>query len=289
MRDPRIDVLLRGSRLNGRSSLPLAWDGLTVERRVAPAIERCEETLDCHYMLLWCGHPIAAERDYRPGRFVHVVKSPGTISLGAAGRLAAVRPRSPYDVVACAIDTDAVERIVMECDIRPGIALHQHLGAADIPLAHLIHLLALEAEEGGASGRLYGDSLAHAALSRFITIAQTDFVPPRGDSPLPKHRLRHVLDRIEAEYDQDLSLNDLARESGYSRAHFLRMFRLATGKTPHQYLRDVRLDRARDALTHDGGTLAEIAAAVGFSSHSHLTRLFLKRFNLTPSAFRRIK
>ncbi|UPK40302.1 helix-turn-helix transcriptional regulator [Bradyrhizobium sp. 186] len=76
----------------------------------------------------------------------------------------------------------------------------------------------------------------------------------------------------------NLSLAELANESGYSRAHFLRMFRAATGKTPHQYLLHVRLERAREQFQTGLASILEIALATGFASHSHLTRQFRQRF-----------
>ncbi|QFY62691.1 helix-turn-helix transcriptional regulator (plasmid) [Rhizobium grahamii] len=67
------------------------------------------------------------------------------------------------------------------------------------------------------------------------------------------------------------------------------MFRLATGKSAFEYLRDVRLERARQALISTDDGIAEIAASVGLSSHSHLTRLFIKKFGISPSCYRREK
>src|SRR5262249_40816086 len=54
-----------------------------------------------------------------------------------------------------------------------------------------------------------------------------------GVSPLPPRLLRRVLERMQADLHANLDLAALAAESGYSRAHFLRTFRAATGQTPH--------------------------------------------------------
>jgi AraC family transcriptional regulator len=71
--------------------------------------------------------------------------------------------------------------------------------------------------------------------------------------------LNRVREKIEANLDTDLSLHILAEESGYSRAHFLRMFRAATGLTPHQYVLDLRLSRAQDCLKQDGASIVDVA------------------------------
>jgi AraC family transcriptional regulator len=85
----------------------------------------------------------------------------------------------------------------------------------------------------------------------------------------------------------ELSLQVLAKESGYSRVHFVRMFRAATGYTPHNYLLKLRLDRARELLASPTLSLTDIALECGFSSHSHLSRVFRQALGATPSEYRR--
>jgi AraC family transcriptional regulator len=263
------------------------WDRLIVERRQAGGLERPETTLDQHYLLLWQGQPSVTERAYRPGQFVRQVKQPGTLSLGIAGTLPAVRAHSSFDVIACLIDPMAIERIADESDLQVARTLHGHLGFEDEALAQLMRLAAAEASAGHPNGRLYGDSISRAIVSRFLAVAGHR---PIQDSPeasaLAPHRLKRVLDLIASDFAQDLSLAALADPSGYSRAHFLRMFRNATGKSPLRYLQDHRLDMARRQLASRSGSITEVAQAMGFSSHSHLTRLFREKFGLTPSAFR---
>jgi AraC family transcriptional regulator len=87
--------------------------------------------------------------------------------------------------------------------------------------------------------------------------------------------------------DTELSLQVLAKESGYSRVHFVRMFRAATGYTPHNYLLKLRLDRVRELLAKPTLSLTDIALECGFSSHSHLSRVFRQVLGAAPSEYRR--
>lgn len=288
MNDMSIDTLVQGSTLQGRSSTALGWEGLVVERRTAPPSEWAQAAIDRHYALLWCGKPTDTERQYRGGRFTRIVKQPGTISMGAAGHLPSARALAAFDVVACVVDPGYAERLMTDDDRCPW-ALHEQLGTQDTALASLIGLAAQEANDGGPAGKLYADSLCLAVVSRFIHVGRrdTDSSLQARESALPPQRLRRVLDKIETEFTRNLSLDELALESGYSRAHFLRMFRAATGKTPHRYLQDFRLDRARVQLSAGGASLVDIAAMVGFSSHSHFTRLFRQAYGTTPADFRR--
>jgi AraC-like DNA-binding protein len=90
---------------------------------------------------------------------------------------------------------------------------------------------------------------------------------------------------LEERYDEDLSLADLTRRSGLPRHHLIRAFRRETGLTPHAYLVDVRVRRARERLRR-GETPGEVAAATGFCDQAHLTRAFKARLGVTPGAFR---
>ena len=107
-------------------------------------------------------------------------------------------------------------------------------------------------------------------------------------SPLPQAVLRHVKKYMEENLQNNLSLDELVSETNYSRGHFLKMFRAATGTTPHQYLTERRIERAKSMLREAGViSLIDIAAWCGFSSQSHLTQVFRKQIGVTPSAFKR--
>lgn len=83
-----------------------------------------------------------------------------------------------------------------------------------------------------------------------------------------------------------LSLTVLAREAGLSRYQFLRSFARATGLTPHAYLMQRRIHRARQLIGR-GVRLAEAAASSGFSDQSHMTRLFVRSFGMSPGLYAR--
>lgn len=139
-------------------------------------------------------------------------------------------------------------------------------GVTYAPLAHRMQLVAMEAEAGGASGALYAESLSCAIASRYLSVTSIEIRNCKLLHPLPRPRLRRILEKLHGDYDTDVNLAQLTELSGYSRAHFLKMFRLATGKTPPEYLKDIRLDEARMAILDGKDSVVDIAAAVGFST-----------------------
>jgi transcriptional regulator GlxA family with amidase domain len=83
--------------------------------------------------------------------------------------------------------------------------------------------------------------------------------------------------------DSPLSMEELAEAAGYSRRHLERLFREATGKTPGEFYRGLRLDRGRNLLSTTDLTLIEVAAACGFESVSHFSKSFRARFGTSPT------
>ena len=286
-RSTDISELLGTSTLSGPSSVPLGWDGVAVERRTIQPEEKPERSIDQHFLLLWDAHVAVGEIERRRGTFVPYRKLPNTITTCPPGVRPAIRSATAHTVVVCALSQRFLDGVETELDRRPTGTLHQLYGTDDAVLRDLILLLAKEAEAGGPTGRVHAEALSTALATRLLFSARA--LPPPGgtrSSPLPRRMLRRVLERIEAELDTDLTLNLLAAECGYSRAHFSRMFTAATGQTPHRYLLERRLKRAESLLTRGSLPLSEIAFACGFSSHAHFSTAFRFRYTLTPSAYR---
>jgi len=112
----------------------------------------------------------------------------------------------------------------------------------------------------------------------------TDQIPRTSCSA---HRLHHILNMIREHPEQEFSLDILASEIDLTPAHFCRMFREATGITPHQYILKCRLQRAEHLLNNSDLSISMVAEASGFNSQSHFTRLFLKKMGKNPSDLRR--
>jgi AraC-like DNA-binding protein len=102
-------------------------------------------------------------------------------------------------------------------------------------------------------------------------------------------RLHRARDYATAYFDQPLALEDLARAAALSPNHLLRTFRQVFGVTPHQYLTDLRLERARALLTQTGLPITEICLAVGFESLGSFSSLFRRRYGLAPRHLRQLE
>ncbi|HVK95237.1 MAG TPA: AraC family transcriptional regulator [Noviherbaspirillum sp.] len=109
----------------------------------------------------------------------------------------------------------------------------------------------------------------------------------RPVSPSEKRRMasmRRVLDCIEANLEQTLSIDTLAAEAGLSVFHFVRTFAATFHVTPHQYLQARRAARAKSLLAKRT-TPADAAAAAGLTDQSHLNRWFKRTYGVTPAQY----
>lgn len=116
-----------------------------------------------------------------------------------------------------------------------------------------------------------------------MTMEQTEKIADDKDVG----KLKTVLLRIERDYDKKLTVEQMAEECGYSASHFMRWFKDMTGSGFAGYLIEYRLSKAALALRDTNDTILDISERTGFDNLSNFNRLFKKKFDMTPSRFRR--
>ena len=90
---------------------------------------------------------------------------------------------------------------------------------------------------------------------------------------------------IDRNYTQSIDVHAIANEACFSKYHFLRLFKKAYGKTPHQYLTSLRINEAKKQLSAPGVSVAQVCFALGFESQPSFTQLFKRRVGVTPRKF----
>jgi AraC-like DNA-binding protein len=111
-----------------------------------------------------------------------------------------------------------------------------------------------------------------------------------GPAEVRRRGASHLVERAREwlfkNHRRNLSLDDMAGELDVSPEHLARTFRRLTGETVFGYLQSLRLDDAKTLLVGSELTIAEVAAATGFSSLALFSRTFQKRFGLSPRRYR---
>ncbi len=96
--------------------------------------------------------------------------------------------------------------------------------------------------------------------------------------------IQRVRDYIEAHYDQNISLTELAQFASFSPFYLARVFKAELGIPPHAYLESVRIRHAQQLLAL-GQPLAEVAYSTGFAHQSHFTNRFRRFVGVTPAQY----
>src|SRR5207249_3454628 len=125
--------------------------------------------------------------------------------------------------------------------------------------------------------------LAVHLLRHYTSAAGHIWTPAAG---LTRRQVRQLTDYIRAHLSEDLSLDALAQQAGFSPYHFARVFRRTMGESPHHYVLRQRLEKAQ-RLLNEPVPLAHVALESGFANQSHFTRTFKRHLGLTPGAYRR--
>ena len=99
-------------------------------------------------------------------------------------------------------------------------------------------------------------------------------------------RLGRARDFIDHCYDHPLSLDQISEKACFSRYHFLRLFRQAFNKTPHQYLIERRIEKAKELLGDDELRVTDVCFEVGFQSLGSFSTLFHKTVGQAPLTYR---
>jgi AraC-like DNA-binding protein len=148
--------------------------------------------------------------------------------------------------------------------------------AAAAGLVEVYRRLEVSSERHGLADEAETAALLLELLARFLAL-------PALGAEAPGHRaLRRFRDLLEQHAFADRRIADLAREAGGSPDHLTALFRRGFGARPVDYRNRLRLSRARELLAAGGMKVKDAARAVGFSDQLYFSRLFRRRYGLSP-------
>ena len=119
------------------------------------------------------------------------------------------------------------------------------------------------------------------ALLRSITPEQSS-----NTKRLQDYYVRDALTYIEQNFQNDISVEDIAKFCGLNRSYLGKLFRDATGKTPQQFLLSYRMIKATDLLKLTKLSIGDISCAVGYDNQLHFSRAFKKLYEMSPREWR---
>ena len=170
------------------------------------------------------------------------------------------------------------------------IELRYKGGFHDPLIEQITWAIRAELLEPSPVGKMLVENLASALdvhlLRQHSNLNPASVSLPAARGALDSRRLSRVKDFIESHLGEDLSIVTLANEACLSPFHFARAFKAATGTSPHSYLTDRRIKKAKSLIAEGRIPLAEIAHLCGFSTQAYFTTWFKRVTHTTPGAYR---
>ena len=279
-----------------RSSEESNWEGLVVRAFHEPGeLEGWIDPVapDTSLVLVTQGAMYMEQRLLNgPWRGQHIRQGDLFLKPGGSGpyelRWRSLSPE-PLQTLHLHLNTHLLARTAEEvADRDPArLALIGHSGFQDPLLTQIGLALWRELEQDTPAGKLYAQTaaqmLAVHLLRHYTSTAREIEEVSQG---LTRHQVKRVTDFMRAHLSQDLSLDILAQQIGFSPYHFARLFRQTLGESPHQFVLRQRIARAQHLLKEADVPLAHIALECGFANQSHLSLVFKRHLGLTPRAYR---
>ncbi|GHO61166.1 AraC family transcriptional regulator [Ktedonobacter sp. SOSP1-52] len=279
------------------SSWERGWDGVMVREydHMPDQVEwvRIPTVPDIHLALVQQGAVYIESRDeHAPVEALHVQK--GDLFLTPGGgvpyelhwhSLSSEPLQSLHVHLSADLFVRAAEQVTDADPTR--LELSVLSGFQDPLLAQMALALQQELEQPTSYGRLYADTAAQMLAVHLLKHYLTTTLRVRQTPPgLTSRQMRQVMDYLLTHLHEQLSLETLAQQVGFSAYHFAILFRQTTGETPHQFVLSKRLEEAQRLLRETDLPLSQVALSVGFQSQSHFTHVFRNRLGETPRHYR---
>jgi len=133
----------------------------------------------------------------------------------------------------------------------------------------------------------YRDHLTPLVLEGLLLQLLGEILRQPNERSLRPRWLKKVTDLLHDQFSAKLSLESIAEHAGVHPAHLSRTFRRHHLCTLGEYVRNLRIERAKHSLANSGASLCEIALAVGYSDQSHFSAAFKRNTGFTPCQFRK--
>lgn len=177
---------------------------------------------------------------------------------------------------------ESIGVVSSDADLVPSIHIR------DAQIERIGWMMQAEDHDAYPGGRLFADSLAAALAVRLLALQSRPAPAERKTRALPAWRLRHVIEYIDANLAQDLTLAELAAIAGFSVSHFKPLFKAATGVPVHRFVLERRVEHARSRLLDGRANITQIALETGFSHPSHMARCMRRVLGVNPGHFKNL-
>ena len=291
-KDPTLPLLPNPPLLTSEKS---GWESIQLAYYQQPAWELPEYHSKQHVIAIPTKYEVANNLEFASeGNRQTIHYDPGDRAKGLFAILPADLPyrlcwNVDVEFLHCYVEPSFIAHIAHESVNPDRVELALELKKADPLVCQIGHALTANLQVDGVGSRFYADSMATALAAHLLQHYSTRKHHFREhEDGLSKVKLRQAIEYINTHLGENLSLVAIATKLGMSQYYFCRLFKRSTGITPHQYLIQQRVERAKQLLKQPELTVTHVAIECGFANQSHLAKQLRQHTGLTPKQFRKI-
>jgi AraC family transcriptional regulator len=268
------------TRVSLRSSARLGWQGFGADLiGIGAGVHRIP-ALKHHRVGIHVGAPVKAHCLCDARRHVRL-QSQGDADVIPAGLDGQWSDESDCTIFSVWIDDALAQRTFEQMELRASAArIRPQFQMRDPRFQHLAWALRAELEADDTSNPLYAESLCTAMIVRLIDAAPV--LERKRTAKLAPAMAARVVEFIEGNLAQRLTLAELAALADLSVPHFKVLFRETLGIPVHQYVVQRRVERARDQLLEGRLSASQVALETGFAHQSHMAYWMKRVLGVTP-------
>ncbi len=220
------------------------------------------------------------------------LKITGAVDVIPAGTPAYFRMGAASEHTCMLLTDRFIRRVAQEAGADPdGFEIAPFFDTPDPHIERIGMSLLSEMKTRGLGGELFAESLANVlalhVLRNHSSLGRASRRRVGSEGGFSRRSLERATDYINDNLSQKLTLAEIAEAAHMSPHHFARSFKKDTGLSPHRYVIHQRVERAKALLAGTDLTIAEVARAVGFANHSHLSSHVRRLLGVSPGALRR--
>ncbi|MGQ0615953.1 MAG: AraC family transcriptional regulator [Acidimicrobiia bacterium] len=284
-----VEAVARHTPVVGRN--PSVWPGLTFYRFESPEAPQWDDVVSLALCVVVQGRKRVrvAGQDYFYDPFDYFVLSRG---MRFEAEILEGSPGQPFLSLVLQVPPEVVQRVI--ADMRePTMALFQrplpaapaaYVAAADRNFtdALLRFLVGLETE---SDRRVLAPIYLHEMVYRVMQSEQCARLANAAVKESESNPITAAISYMREDLSRPVTVAELAEVVAMSQSAFAHLFKSVAGVSPYQFIKRLRLDRARAMLVEEGRSVSETAAAVGYASLSHFINEFKRHFGVTPGGY----
>lgn len=216
--------------------------------------------------------------------------TPGDISLLTMSQDSHWHWTEEIDVSHIYLSNELMSRVAMDAMERPieEVRLHDLLRTQDQVLISIVGEITREVKSHGIGGSLYAEALGmQLAIHLLRHYASITFKEKGNHGRLSQLQKQRLLEFIDANLHAPIRLDEMSDAVGLGVWTFSRKFGESFGRSPHTFVTEQRIERAKRMLREGALAIKEIAYLCGFSDQAHLTRVLRNKLGVTPAQLRR--